>query len=60
MLASNTEQDRYPCYKVLASDGRVSGYNLGTEEKLRRLAADGVLVDGGKVDITLTYRFHRP
>ncbi|MFB0964181.1 MAG: MGMT family protein [Patescibacteria group bacterium] len=60
MLASNTEQDIYPCYKVVASDGRASGYNLGTEEKLRRLAADGVFVDGGKVDITLTYRFLHP
>ena len=60
MLASNREQDRYPCYKVVASDGRVSGYNLGTEEKLRRLAADGVSVSEGKVEIILTYRFPRP
>lgn len=57
MLASNLEQDRYPCYKVVASDGKVSGYNLGTEEKLRRLAADGVSVENGKVAILRAYRF---
>lgn len=60
MLSSNFEQDRYPCYKVVASDGKVSGYNLGTEEKLRRLAADGVLVENGKVAILRAYRFLRP
>jgi O6-methylguanine-DNA--protein-cysteine methyltransferase len=26
MLASNTELDTYPCYKVVASTGDISGY----------------------------------
>lgn len=49
MLASNGEPNVYPCYKVVASDGKMSGYNLGTDEKLRRLTADGVEVSDGKV-----------
>lgn len=28
MLSSNRQQNDYPCYKVVASDGKVSGYNL--------------------------------
>lgn len=57
MLSSNTEPDRYPCYKVVASDGRISGYRFGVEEKLRRLAADGVEILDGKVDPRRFYRW---
>ena len=45
-LAANVRQDEFPCYKVVAADGRLSGYNLGLPEKIRRLKADGVAVRG--------------
>ncbi len=42
MLSSNPEQDIFPCYKVVSSSGKISGYNLGIHEKIRRLRADGI------------------
>lgn len=42
ILASNTDQERYPCYKIICSDGKIGGYNLGTAEKIRKLQADGI------------------
>lgn len=44
MLSSNSEQDVFPCYKVVSACGKLSGYNLGTAEKIRRLRADGVKI----------------
>ena len=38
ILASNQEQDIYPCFLVVRSDGKLSGYNLGIEEKRKRLS----------------------
>lgn len=57
ILAANRQQDRYPCFRVVASDGRVSGYNLGVAEKIRRLEADGVTVREGRVSAEAVYRF---
>ncbi len=49
LLRRNPEPDRYPCFKVVASDGSVGGYNLGVPEKIRRLAREGVRVKNGKI-----------
>ena len=49
ILADNIAQDTYPCYRVVASDGRLSGYNLGLDEKRRRLEADGIRIIGDRV-----------
>lgn len=51
MLAANTELDKYPCYKVVHTDGRIGGYRGGVPEKIRRLKADGIEVVDGKVDL---------
>ena len=32
-----------PCHRVVRSDGALGGYNRGTNEKFRRLRAEGVL-----------------
>ncbi len=47
----NTSPDVFPCYKIIAHDGRVSGYNGagGVEEKIQKLKSDGVWVIDGKV-----------
>ncbi len=50
ILASNTEQDIYPCYKVICSDGKLGGYNLWIDEKIRRLQADGISVKNNTVE----------
>ena len=50
ILSTNTQQDTYPCYKVICSDGSVGGYNLWVEEKIRRLERDGIHIQKGKIN----------
>jgi O-6-methylguanine DNA methyltransferase len=50
MLAANTELDRYPCYRVVHTDGRIGGYRGGVPEKIRRLEDDEVRINDGKID----------
>jgi len=59
LLKSNPFPDRFPCYKVVRSDGSLGGYALGQAEKIRRLKADGVNIKNGKIlDFTAKlYRF---
>ena len=49
ILSSNQETEKYPCYKVVRSDGSVGGYVLGVDEKIRRLEREGIPVRNGKV-----------
>ena len=48
-MRTNKERDSYPCYKVVAHDGWISGYILGVDEKTRRLTNDGVIVQNNMV-----------
>ena len=52
IMAGNLHPKEYPCYKVVASDGNLTGYSapggLKTKEKLLR--KDGVRFIGSKVD----------
>ncbi len=48
-MRTNKEYELYPCYKVISSDGGLSGYILGIEEKRKRLEADGILFEGNKI-----------
>ena len=51
-LKRNKEPDRFPCYKVVYSDGEVGNYSGpgGQKEKIRRLKKDGVQIANGTVD----------
>ncbi|QQS59150.1 MGMT family protein [Candidatus Peregrinibacteria bacterium] len=49
LLSKNPEPDTFPCYKVVRSDGNIGGYALGTEEKNRRLSAEGISIVNGKI-----------
>ena len=49
LLNKNPEPDKYPCYKVVQSDGKLGGFALGDQEKIKRLKMDGVEVKNGKV-----------
>jgi len=49
LLHSNPDPDKFPCYKIVKSNGLVGGYAEGTEEKIRRLRGDGVIIKEGKV-----------
>ncbi len=57
MLSSNSEPDVFPCYKVVSSSGKLSGYNLGTVEKIRRLRADGIKITRRGILIDDLFRF---
>lgn len=52
-LHSNPDGDKYPCYKVVNSQGQLSAAYAfgGLEAQKRRLEADGIVVEDGKVDL---------
>jgi methylated-DNA-[protein]-cysteine S-methyltransferase len=49
LLHNNKYPDKYPCYKVVKSDGDIGGFALGMKDKIRRLNADGIEVKNGKI-----------
>jgi len=62
IMRNNKEPGKYPCYKVIKSDGSVGGYcgkTSGKEvnEKIRKLEKDGILVKNGKIDEKYFYFF---
>jgi alkylated DNA nucleotide flippase Atl1 len=57
LLGRNCDLDRYPCYKVVGSDGSLRGYRGGVRQKVQRLRKDGITVERGKVDIA-KYMFY--
>ena len=58
LLHANSESDKFPCYKVVKSDGLLGGFAMGQKEKIRRLRADGIEVKNGKV-IHFQHIIHR-
>ena len=52
-LHDNPDGDKYPCYKVVNSEGKLShNYAFGgLEAQKRRLEKDGIVVKNGKVDL---------
>ncbi|QFR38918.1 hypothetical protein A9Q91_01650 [Candidatus Gracilibacteria bacterium 28_42_T64] len=52
VMKYNKSPGIYPCYKVLADSGKLSGYNTdrGVEEKVEKLQADGIEIINGTVD----------
>lgn len=59
MLSENEFPDKYPCYRVVMSDGTLGGFTSpnGVEEKVRRLRKDGIRISGGKVENFESVRF---
>ena len=49
MMNQNPNADTMPCYKIVHSDGRLGGFGLGTQDKIRRLQNDNVQVQQGKI-----------
>ena len=52
-LHKNPDGDKYPCYKVVNRKGKLSSAYAfgGIDEQKRRLEAEGVSVENGKVDL---------
>ncbi len=51
LLGKNPCPRRYPCYKVVGSDGRLCGYSGGLKKKAQLLRNDGIEVKNGRVDL---------
>lgn len=49
MMNQNPDAESMPCFKVVHSDGRLGGFGLGLEDKVRRLKADNVVVRDGRI-----------
>jgi len=49
MMNQNPDADTMPCFKIVHSDGRIGGFGLGIDDKIRRLNEDNVLVNDGKI-----------
>ena len=49
MMNQNPNADDMPCYKIVHSDGRLGGFGLGIDDKIRRLKEVNILVKDGKI-----------
>lgn len=49
MMNQNPDADTMPCFKIVHSDGKIGGFGLGVEDKIRRLKNDNVHVKNGKI-----------
>jgi methylated-DNA-[protein]-cysteine S-methyltransferase len=57
LLGKNPYPDKYPCFKVVARNGALTGFAFGLEDKAKRLKADGVEVVNGAVPEKYFYYF---
>jgi alkylated DNA nucleotide flippase Atl1 len=53
LLSKNPDGIKYPCYKVIYSNGRLGGYTSerGIKEKIERLKNDGIEIKNNKIDL---------
>jgi methylated-DNA-[protein]-cysteine S-methyltransferase len=50
ILNKNPDPRRFPCHRVIRSDGRIGGYRHGTKRKIDLLKKEGIIIDSnGKV-----------
>lgn len=41
----------YPCHRVISANGNIGGYAHGTEEKIRKLKSEGIIIENNKIDL---------
>ena len=49
MMNQNPNADDMPCYKIVYGDGRLGGFGLGIDDKIRRLKQDNLIVKNGRI-----------
>jgi deoxyribonuclease V len=49
MMNQNPNADDMPCFKIVYSDGKLGGFGLGINDKIRRLRNDKIKVRDGKI-----------
>ncbi len=52
VMAGNTRPIIIPCHRVVKSSGEIGGYTFGTKRKVELLAAEGIDIEGRKVNLT--------
>jgi methylated-DNA-protein-cysteine methyltransferase related protein len=53
VLHKNTDPEKFPCYKVIKSDGKLaSNYAFGGKsEQMKRLKKEGIIFNKGKINL---------
>jgi O-6-methylguanine DNA methyltransferase len=56
ILRKNTEPQKYPCYKIISSSGKIHGYagclsGKNIQKKILLLKKDGIKIKNGKIDL---------
>lgn len=53
LLSRNPDGVRYPCYKVVCSDGSLGGYTSknGVRDKMKKLKKDGIEIVNNRIDL---------
>jgi deoxyribonuclease V len=49
MMNQNPNADTMPCFRIVHSDGKLGGFGLGIDDKIRRLNEDNILVKDEKI-----------
>ena len=59
IMAQNEHPKEYPCYKIVASDGKLTGYSApgGIKTKEKLLQYDGIILQKGRVPSQYFYTF---
>ena len=57
LVGQNPYCDKYPCYRVVHSDGRIGGYSKGISEKVKRLKKDGIEIRKGRIPKKFFFHF---
>ena len=53
LLSKNPDGVKYPCYKVIRSDGSLGGYTSkrGIKDKIKKLEKDKIVIKNNKIDL---------
>ena len=49
MMNQNPNADTMPCFRIVHSNGKIGGFGLGIDDKIRRLNEDNILVKDKKI-----------
>jgi len=49
MMNQNPDADDMPCFKIVYSNGKLGGFGLGIDDKIRRLNQDDISVKDGRI-----------
>jgi alkylated DNA nucleotide flippase Atl1 len=53
LLSRNTDGVKYPCFKIICSDGSLVGFTSknGLRDKIRKLKKDGIEIKNNRIDL---------